>query len=491
MKKHIQMRESWIADYVQGRASLDVMRSLEAALRTDAEFRAYFLEYLNIDLALSSEAACAAGLSVDNITELKNTTRGRAWRTWVGIAAAIAFLIFAVQWRPGARPPYATVCAATGAELRPGDGVRSETFRFETGAVEFLTALGARVVVEAPAEVRFESSECLRVFRGKVAADVPPAARGFTVLTPDGGAVDLGTRFGVDVQQAGGSEIHVFQGEVIAQARDGSQKQSLRTGEAASLSDGSSAARWLRSAAFIHADELPALAAGLAAGQRDRARAHWLAIQNDPALIAALDFEGGEAFEGKHRIAQGRWPGSRAPEFVHVGDHLRVNFGGNQEFAQLTLAAWVRLDDLGEPYQSLYHTDGWNADAPGQVHWMLTQAATMRLALRGNTLAAGSDEKAGFPDSRTPVLPERGRWIHLAAVYDSQACTVRFYLNGVFDKETRQEIAWPARLGPAQIGNWDKQDRKLSGRLDELLLIGRTLGDEEIRLLHDAGNPYR
>jgi hypothetical protein len=303
--------------------------------------------------------------------------------------------------------------------------------------------------------------------------------------------VDLGTRFGVDVQQTGGSEIHVFQGEVIAQALGERGKHSLRTGEATNLSEGASAARWLRSASFIQADELPALAAGLAAGQRGRANAHWQALQKDPALIAALDFEENGSFEGTHRIAQGRWPGSRAPEFVQVGDHLRVDFGGDREFAQLTLAAWVRIDDLGEPYQSLYHTDGWAAHAPGQVHWMLTKAATMRLALRGNTLAAGSDEKHRFPDSKTPVLPERGRWIHLAAVYDSHARTVRFYLNGAFDKETRQETAWPARLGPAQIGNWNREDRKLSGRLDELLLIGRTLSDEEIRLLHDAGNPYR
>jgi ferric-dicitrate binding protein FerR (iron transport regulator) len=125
MKKHGEMRESWVADYVQGTASPSVMRSLEAELRTDAEFRAYFLEYLNIDLALSSEAACAAAQSGDSILELQKATRTRPWKIWGGIAAAIAFLILTGPWRPGARPPYATVCAATGAELRSGDGVRS------------------------------------------------------------------------------------------------------------------------------------------------------------------------------------------------------------------------------------------------------------------------------------------------------------------------------------------------------------------------------
>ena len=54
--------------------------------------------------------------------------------------------------------------------------------------------------------------------RGRLAADVPPSAKGFTVITPTGDAVDLGTRFGVDVPSSGSAEVHVFQGEVITKA---------------------------------------------------------------------------------------------------------------------------------------------------------------------------------------------------------------------------------------------------------------------------------
>ncbi len=171
-------------------------------------------------------------------------------------------------------------------------------------------------------------------------------------------------------------------------------------------------------------------------------------------------------------MVQGRWPGSHAPEFVNVGDHMKIDVGGDRAWPQLTLAAWVRLDRLGAPYQSLLHTDGWSNSKPGQVHWMVTRAATMRLALFGNQFAPGSKSHRG-PDSKTPVLPEQGRWIHVVTVYDSPTRTVRFYLNGVFDNEVHMNVAHPARLGPAQIGNWDLHDRKLSGRMDEeLLLLG-------------------
>jgi hypothetical protein len=324
-----------------------------------------------------------------------------------------------------------------------------------------------------------------------VAADVPEQARGFTVQTPDGGAVDLGTRFGVDVSGKGGSEVHVFQGEVITQARGDAAGRSLRTGEATTLAGGNMEARGLRSASFIQSAEFAELAAGWTVEQRARSSSKWRQIQADPALIAAFDFEDDDTREGVFSIAQGRWPGTRAPEFVNVGDHLQVDFGAGREYPQLTLAAWVRLDRLGEPYQSLYHTDGWTAQTPGQVHWMLTAATTMRLALRGNTLPPGAREPEHFPDSVTPVLPEQGRWVHLATVYDSGLKTVRFFLNGRFDSETKQDVAWPARLGSARIGNWNRSDRKLSGRVDELVFLGRTLSDAEVRDLYESGNPYR
>jgi hypothetical protein len=89
------------------------------------------------------------------------------------------------------------------------------------------------------------------------------------------------------------------------------------------------------------------------------------------------------------------------------------------------------------------------------------------------------------------VLRQQGRWVHLAATYDADAGTARFYLNGKFDNETRQAIALPALLGPARIGNWDRQDRKLSGRVDELVLLGRAMSDREVRDLFESGTPYR
>ena len=413
-------------------------------------------------------------------------------RQLAAIAASLVLLIGGGLWWHDSQQVIATVVNDAGAEeLSNGTSIRKGLHRLDAGVVELMTCNGARLTIEAPAEFRFEDAQRLRLTKGRLSAEVPPAAKGFTVITPSGQAVDLGTRFGVDVPATGPAEVHVFQGEVVAKAAGEGRTLSLRDGKAVTMTKGVSVERELRSSAFIQASEMDGLSAGLSAGQRARSEAATAALWREPSLIALLDFRSGEPQPGVYRTVQGRWPGSRAAEFVDVGDHLKLDVGGDRTWPQLTLAAWVRLDQLGAPYQSLLHTDGWNKGNPGQVHWMITQLTTMRLALYANTLRPGSGELNGYPDSRTSVRPEQGRWLHLATVYDADRKTVRFYLNGQFDKETRQEVAHPARLGKAQVGNWDRQDRKLSGRVDELLLLGRAMTDAEIRALFEAGNPYR
>jgi hypothetical protein len=479
--------DSLIQRYLDGTISVDEMAFLNHSLEENESARREFAELLNLDAALGD---LAVGWDVPVAAPVTGRFAFSEPARWFAAAAAVALLIGVTFVLKDDLAPYATISKTTGVSgWDDRSALRGETITIEAGTVQLLTRRGAELVIEAPATFRFESGQRLHLIKGRLAADVPPAAKGFTVVTPDGDAVDLGTRFGVDVPDSGDSEIHVFEGEVIASGAGGDR--SLRTGDAIAMSSGNGDARELRSAAFIQSDELPALDAGLAAGQQSRSNAAVAALLKDSALINLVRFDDESRRPGVYRLVQGRWPGSRAAEFVEVGDHLRLDIGGSGEWPQLTLVAWVRLDRLGAPYQSLLHTDGWSAENPGQVHWMLNSNATMRLALRENTLAPGSDDRHGFPDSRTPVLPEQGRWVHLAVVYDSDKGTVRFFLNGRLDDETHQSVAHPARLGPAQIGNWDQQDRKLSGRIDQLVVLGRALSDAEIEELHEAGTPYR
>ncbi len=504
-----------VQDYLEDRATPEQLSQLNQRLRKDPEARRAFREMLNLDSLLREQTDAVTheptevytDCQLSKIAELPPGTQqpeinapvvgagSRNISSWLSftlvIAASLLMVAGTVAWFAKS-PEFAIVEYAAGAKgLSAGMSLSGESHFIKAGTVELVTRRGARIVIEAPALFNFESAQRLQLKHGRLAADVPPEAHGFTVITPTGQAIDLGTKFGVDMPEEGEAEIHVFQGEVVAQSTEGGNLSNLRDSQAFRLQSAVGTPSSFRSGAFIQPGEVDSLNAALEAGQPSRSQLALKKLHKDPTLITLLDFEDPRKHPGTYRNVQGRWPGSQAAEFVQVGDHMKLDVGGERLWPQLTLAAWVRLDQLGEPFHSLLHTDGWEDTKAGQVHWMVTRLTTMRLALRNNEMAAEERPHEGFPDSETSVLPEQGRWVHLAAVYDAEKKTVRFYFNGIFDSEVKLSQAFPARLGPAQIGNWNTNDRTLSGRIDEMLILGRAMSDAEMEQLFAAGNPYR
>jgi hypothetical protein len=437
----------------------------------------------------------------------------RLWhrREWLAAAATLAVsAVGGVLWW-GYRARAADFARVTqnagvrlaqdGRSLPVGEALPQGRLTLGQGTLGLTYGRGVQLVIEAPAEFECRHAGLLLLHSGRIAAHVPPEAVGFTIETPRGQVIDRGTRFALDASSQTPTQVHVFEGKVDAHAHhDPTTSRRLVTGEAASLAHGLEELQ-LRDGAFVHPEELPAVVAGLRLGQYER----WLAwrqeVQSDASLVLFAELDPQRLAHGaaaEHmsisgtRPVQGRWPGKQCLDFNQQGDAVKLDVGGQRVWPQVTLAAWVRLDRLGEPYQSLYHTDDWRRGRPGQLHWMITRTAKMRLALQGNIIQGVPPGKPVFADadSSVPVLPERGRWVHLAAVYDSDARTVRFFLNGNLDNEVLHDVAHPAQLGSAQIGNWNQRDRKLSGRFDELVILGRALRDEEVRAIYAAGNPY-
>jgi len=101
------------------------------------------------------------------------------------------------------------------------------------GMLELEFGNGARTILEAPAVFHVESPERLDLKIGKCSVYAPEGAQGFEVLTPRNRVVDLGTRFSIDVNDFGHSEIQVVEGAAqVYQDREQTDVRTLTQGEA-------------------------------------------------------------------------------------------------------------------------------------------------------------------------------------------------------------------------------------------------------------------
>jgi len=82
-------------------------------------------------------------------------------------------------------------------------------------------ANGAEVVLQAPVGGRLVSTDLLQIELGRITVRCETeSAFGFRVVTPAAELIDLGTEFGVLVEPSGSSEVHVFEGVVVARLGD-------------------------------------------------------------------------------------------------------------------------------------------------------------------------------------------------------------------------------------------------------------------------------
>lgn len=492
-----------IVKYFSGVASEDEARCLDAILRGDPAARRFFLELSNLDFAIEKFTADLAETLRDPPTA--DVVHGRLPWVAASILSLLVVLAACMTLIPTSpvveQPPTAPAASRVATFVRvvgPAGDLRSQSIfagkRFEFGAdtTHLVTITGVTLVIESPTVFTFESAGVLRLERGRLVADVPPAGKGFTVVTPSGKAIDLGTNFGVAVDPSGATEIHVFKGLVVAENVSG-QQTTLRGGEAVTISRKPSPEGFvrcpLRPGAFVREDEIVAIDDGRVGDRMSQSQTALARLRKDSETILLLDFEAAGVAADDCGIVAGRWPGSRAAQFSESLDHITTDVAGDRTWKQVTLAAWVRIDRIGESFQSLYHTDRWN-DRAGSVHWMITPEARVRLAVQASMHASETSGYACDHDSSTFLAGKEGRWLHLATVYDTDNKTVRFYVDGVVDRESELVIAPQASLGPAQIGNWKHEDRVLGGRIDEFTIVGRALTDDEIRSLHAAGTPY-
>ncbi|MEM6915820.1 MAG: LamG-like jellyroll fold domain-containing protein [Verrucomicrobiota bacterium] len=518
-------------EWLNGQLDQGTFAEFQDELRKSPVFRERFRRLANLDSGLrdlalvESTPPAVAGVSASNASK----------SGWLALAAAVAVLGVATwisfsgtsgedSFVAGPETHGVAVVTAEagavwseekgttptqGAPLAPG------VLFLEEGLAQIDFFGGASISLSGPAEIELVNRDKAVLHRGRLRADVPPAARGFEILTADVRLEDLGTTFGLAVGDDNSADLIVFDGEVVAHGEG--DPISLTDGEAARLVGGSASRR--NAEGLGRFPDIAEVFAGSGNDEEQR-YANWkeasLELRNDPRLVAYYDFENltpvsrrlrnrassGSEFDGGivgARVASGRWGDKSALDFRREGDRVRFDIPG--EFDALTLFAWVRIDALDRNLNSLFLTEYFDER---EIHWQLSRDGVIHFACSPMGVIDIDQHNRRFYSESFWDPGQSGQWFFIATTVEATAVTggsdpVHHYVNGRrlgFSGGTQMQKPIPRmRIGEADLGNWSEPIqprwalRTLNGRIDEFAIFREALTAEEISTLYENGKP--
>jgi hypothetical protein len=241
-----------VDEYCSGLIDESGVGRLEAQLLGSLAARRHFVEYFHHHTEIHFEVR--AGRAADAVLERlagedpgavgrdERASARRRWTLpvpgrWLSLAALVAAAASVIVWLgfgTGHAPaPSSVPILSVGGNIawlvnaqdclwdepgqRPGRDMRAgKELHILGGLAEIEFDCGARVILQGPAGLRLLSGKSAQLLKGTLTARVPPRAKGFFVFTPHNKVVDLGTEFGLSVDDGGSATVRVFTGKVMA-----------------------------------------------------------------------------------------------------------------------------------------------------------------------------------------------------------------------------------------------------------------------------------
>jgi hypothetical protein len=247
----IEEIEQLVSRLLDHSLSEDEAARLNSLMRECAEARERYQELLDNHEALCAiypgdvyEAALDAGDAlptppIAGAAEAPRILDARfRWLPWLAAAAVVELVLTFVFNRekvarldearaPSAHgvagailtDPVARVLASMEAEweggaFEPGSSLLPDTFHLRSGTVELELAEGVRLSIRGSAEFELVNGNRVHLTSGNLVARIPEQALGFLMTTLQSEVVDLGTEFGLEVNDAGQTDVHVINGLV-------------------------------------------------------------------------------------------------------------------------------------------------------------------------------------------------------------------------------------------------------------------------------------
>jgi hypothetical protein len=109
--------------------------------------------------------------------------------------------------------------------------VVGDAIRVVQGEAQIKYDQGVTVVLAAPAVYEITGQNESRLIQGRLRGNVAESGHGFVVNTPRASVVDYGTKFGVNVENSGATDVVVFEGEVGVESNETKDSRLLKMGD--------------------------------------------------------------------------------------------------------------------------------------------------------------------------------------------------------------------------------------------------------------------
>lgn len=363
--------------------------------------------------------------------------------------------------------------------IREDGWISNGLLELQSGVVEIAFNSGARVFLEGPAKLSVESENRAFLEAGNLTAEVNSHSTGFTINTPRMNIVDIGTRFGVKVDDTGDTEVHVMEGEVEASRSGGNAVEVLLREGLALRAD----SRPLSSMTPIpYAGDQFVLTAGPSPSETPAIQFHFDESGGAALVDSGSSPKGGpydlSLLDGQFDEVPKRAPGFSGGGLVFMGGetlstYLSSDFRLDDPF---TIAFWLKVPPrLGREEDHVIL--GWGRDGNSWEIGCQTGSGGSLVVRRNDGFQVGSTDLAD------------GNWHHIAVRYigNERKLSARSHIHLYVDGKLETIQAWnpgtpiEGRVSELRIG--DLKASGFPGWIDEITVFDEAISTERIQTL--------
>lgn len=361
------------------------------------------------------------------------------------------------------------------------------------GNYQLVFSNGTKVNLNQKAEIELIDEENMVLHYGNLLAEVSKETKSFSVRTPGAHVVDLGTVFGIQVDDNQDSNIYVKEGVVAVSSLDFENRQVIRMDQQI---DVDSKGQFSPKRRYVEPLEQVIPEIKSMPDRMDLNWVHWSFDDDHQGMPKEKSTTSWEAlplrdnYLAMPKVCES--PFGKGLRFDGKDDALVAAPKALAPVAERTVSCWIRIP---MSHKTIYNQSFLSLDDGEQVLWEMVINQTQS---EGQINALKVKIEDGFLTGQTNLAD--GRWHHLVMAFldgdQSDVSThILLYVDGILEKISSHRAQTKAlrktpRVQSLKFAVHPGRDKYFKGDFDELWVFDQALLPEEVIHLRDRNTPY-